>query len=43
MSVIRYEELDQLAGELLPERTLLSLIDLDILNLSPDKDCCCDK
>lgn len=26
MSVVRYEELDQLAGELLPERTALSII-----------------
>ena len=26
MSVVRYEELDQLAGELLPERTLLSVV-----------------
>lgn len=26
MSVIRYEELDQLAGELLPERTVLSVV-----------------
>jgi hypothetical protein len=26
MSVIRYEELDQLAGELLPERTVLGVV-----------------
>ena len=26
MSVVRYEELDQLAGELLPERTVLSVV-----------------
>lgn len=43
MPDVRYEELDQLAGELLPERMLLGLIDLDLKIGLFDKDCHFDK
>jgi hypothetical protein len=34
MSAISLAELDQLAGELLPERTVLSLVNVSVLNTS---------
>lgn len=34
MSDVRYEELDQLSGELLPERMLLSGLDLDVIEIN---------
>lgn len=34
MSDVRYEELDQLSGELLPERMLLSALDLDVIEIN---------
>lgn len=33
MSVVSYEQLDRLAGELLPERTVLSLINISFSNV----------
>jgi hypothetical protein len=33
MSVVRYEELDQLAGELLPERTVLGVVSTPFNNV----------
>ena len=35
MSVIRYEELDQLAGELLPERTVLGVVSTPFNGFGP--------
>jgi hypothetical protein len=33
MSVVSYEQLDRLAGELLPERTVLSLVNISFSNV----------